>query len=844
MPSITLCPKCGKHFTDKNYAKHIARKIPCEPKKTKKINVKKDIKEEAKEEVKEEVKEEIKEDVKEEIKEEVKKEIKEEVKEDIITGEKNEIKSLFEKMEQTLYLDGIIGDKARSDITNLFALKLLEPKFENGIINIKDIKKNEYDKFEITEKNIEYCQFSKLATLNDIDLYEIFSKICRYVLSKHYITKFLFNVNEFLNVKNGTTLYNLVKDLNKISLKDKHNDSLSEIYQHFILKQFKGERGSKLGQHFTPFEIKRFIAKELANTFTENSTICDPFGGTSGFLVESYPYIKLKRNDPQNYFNSLEIDHDVHKYALTNILICTDQFCDKTILCGNAFVPTNKKYTHIMTNPPFGGIFKKDQIVSDWFATVKTNNRNLLTIQLLMKLLDNNGYCMMIWPYGNEMSSVRKAELEVRKKLIEEFKLEKIILLPKGIFEYTSIATVIIKFGTGKTDSVIFSKFDEKGEIDKAEFTKTLEEIKNKNYSLRLEDYIEKIKEKVGAKFEIKKLGDICSYLPKSKRQASYGKDNGKYPFYKSSMMLNSYVDEFDYWGESIIIGTGGYPSIHYDNKFSCSADNFILTIKKEIGIIIKYIYYYLLINMNLLEDGFHGVGIKHISIEYVKNLEIPVPSIEEQEKIVKDIDVQEEDKKSLQKAIEAIENQIKVLSEIKYKFKENVEIKKLGDICEIKNGNRITKNNCEKGDIPVFGGGNITFYTNKHNREGKTCKIGRFGISESNCVMLLNILYYLNDSGITVTSKNKLMLSDEYLWYYLLNQKEKIYSLSSGVAQKNLIMDQFMNLEIPVPSIEEQEKIVKMFDAKHQLIEELQEEINGIDDQLKKMFNDFINEN
>jgi len=844
MPSITLCPKCGKHFTDKNYAKHIARKIPCEPKKTKKINVKEKVKEDVKGDVKVDVKGEIKEDVKEEIKEEVKKEIKEEVKEDIITGEKNEIKSLFEKMEQTLYLDGIIGDKARSDITNLFALKLLEPKFENGIINIKDIKKNEYDKFEITEKNIEYCQFSKLATLNDIDLYEIFSKICRYVLSKHYITKFLFNVNEFLNVKNGTTLYNLVKDLNKISLKDKHNDSLSEIYQHFILKQFKGERGSKLGQHFTPFEIKRFIAKELANTFTENSTICDPFGGTSGFLVESYPYIKLKRNDPQNYFNSLEIDHDVHKYALTNILICTDQFCDKTILCGNAFVPTNKKYTHIMTNPPFGGIFKKDQIVSDWFATVKTNNRNLLTIQLLMKLLDNNGYCMMIWPYGNEMSSVRKAELEVRKKLIEEFKLEKIILLPKGIFEYTSIATVIIKFGTGKTDSVIFSKFDEKGEIDKAEFTKTLEEIKNKNYSLRLEDYIEKIKEKVGAKFEIKKLGDICSYLPKSKRQASYGKDNGKYPFYKSSMMLNSYVDEFDYWGESIIIGTGGYPSIHYDNKFSCSADNFILTIKKEIGIIIKYIYYYLLINMNLLEDGFHGVGIKHISIEYVKNLEIPVPSIEEQEKIVKDIDVQEEDKKSLQKAIEAIENQIKVLSEIKYKFKENVEIKKLGDICEIKNGNRITKNNCEKGDIPVFGGGNITFYTNKHNREGKTCKIGRFGISESNCVMLLNILYYLNDSGITVTSKNKLMLSDEYLWYYLLNQKEKIYSLSSGVAQKNLIMDQFMNLEIPVPSIEEQEKIVKMFDAKHQLIEELQEEINGIDDQLKKMFNDFINEN
>src|SRR3972149_2104682 len=844
MPANT-CEKCGKHFTDKNYAKHIARKIPCEPKKTKKINVKEKVKEDVKGDVKVDVKGEIKEDVKEEIKEEVKKEIKEEVKEDIITGEKNEIKSLFEKVEQTLYLDGIIGDKARSDITNLFALKLLEPKFENGIINIKDIKKNEYDKFEITEKNIEYCQFSKLATLNDIDLYEIFSKICRYVLSKHYITKFLFNVNEFLNVKNGTTLYNLVKDLNKISLKDKHNDSLSEIYQHFILKQFKGERGSKLGQHFTSFEIKRFIAKELANTFTENSTICDPFGGTSGFLVESYPYIKLKRNDPQNYFNSLEIDHDVHKYALTNILICTDQFCDKTILCENAFIPTNKKYTHIMTNPPFGGIFKKDQIVSDWFATIKTNNRNLLTIQLLMKLLDNNGYCMMIWPYGNEMSSVRKAELEVRKKLIEEFKLEKIILLPKGIFEYTSIATVIIKFGTGKTDSVIFSKFDEKGEIDKAEFTKTLEEIKNKNYSLRLEDYIEKIKEKVGAKFEIKKLGDICEFK-NGKSITTEQLVPGNYPVIGGGLNPMGYHDQYNVDELTTIISKigayAGYVSRYNTKSFITNNGIFIF---KYNNILKDYIYYYLkLIIQDNLFSLQKGSAQPVINLLDIAELEIPVPSIEEQEKIVKDIDVQEEDKKSLQKAIEAIENQIKVLSEIKYKFKENVEIKKLGDICEIKNGNRITKNNCEKGDIPVFGGGNITFYTNKHNREGKTCKIGRFGISESNCVMLLNILYYLNDSGITVTSKNKLMLSDEYLWYYLLNQKEKIYSLSSGVAQKNLIMDQFMNLEIPVPSIEEQEKIVKMFDAKHQLIEELQEEINGIDDQLKKMFNDFINEN
>ncbi len=31
------------------------------------------------------------------------------------------------------------------------------------------------------------------------------------------------------------------------------------------------------------------------------------------------------------------------------------------------------------------------------------------------------------------------------------------------------------------------------------------------------------------------KIGDICTFLQKSKRQASYGEDKGKYPFYTSS---------------------------------------------------------------------------------------------------------------------------------------------------------------------------------------------------------------------------------------------------------------------------------------------------------------------
>ena len=47
--------------------------------------------------------------------------------------------------------------------------------------------------------------------------------------------------------------------------------------------------------------------------------------------------------------------------------------------------------------------------------------------------------------------------------------------------------------------------------------------------------------------------------------------------------------------------------------------------------ILIKYIYYYLLNNMEILENGFVGLGIKNLSNDYIKNIKIPIPTIEKQ---------------------------------------------------------------------------------------------------------------------------------------------------------------------------------------------------------------------
>ena len=136
------------------------------------------------------------------------------------------------------------------------------------------------------------------------------------------------------------------------------------------------------------------------------------------------------------------------------------------------------------------------------------------------------------------------------------------------------------------------------------------------------------------SEIKYQKLDTLLKYLKKSKIKAGDGKEDGKYPFYTSSAKLTKRIDTADYQDESIILGSGGLASIHYAKQpFSTSTDCFVLTPIDE-TIDLKYVYYYLKSNIRLLEDGFKGVGLKHISKKYLSNIKIPIQSLENQRKI------------------------------------------------------------------------------------------------------------------------------------------------------------------------------------------------------------------
>jgi type I restriction enzyme S subunit len=152
-------------------------------------------------------------------------------------------------------------------------------------------------------------------------------------------------------------------------------------------------------------------------------------------------------------------------------------------------------------------------------------------------------------------------------------------------------------------------------------------------------------------------LEDVCNILPRSKRNTKYGNSKGEYPFFKGSTILDTYVDIPDYEGESLIICDTGMANINYAYEFSASDNCYILQNKNKSLLNLKFVYYYLYNNLDIMNNLYTGDNIKHISKASIKGIIIPSPSLEKQNEIVKFCENNDMNIKKLEEEIENSKN-------------------------------------------------------------------------------------------------------------------------------------------------------------------------------------------
>jgi len=139
-------------------------------------------------------------------------------------------------------------------------------------------------------------------------------------------------------------------------------------------------------------------------------------------------------------------------------------------------------------------------------------------------------------------------------------------------------------------------------------------------------------------------------------------------------------------------------------------------------------------------------------------------------------------------------------------------KVEKLGDLASVDYGERVVRARDGGTRYPVYGGGGATFSVDRSNR--RDCFIiSRFGMSEK-CVRYVEGEFFLNDSGLSVSTRDEEGLRQEFLDRVLLARQAEIYSLGAGTAQRNLDINKFKQMQLTVPPVEVQDKIVAEYDA------------------------------
>jgi type I restriction enzyme S subunit len=207
--------------------------------------------------------------------------------------------------------------------------------------------------------------------------------------------------------------------------------------------------------------------------------------------------------------------------------------------------------------------------------------------------------------------------------------------------------------------------------------------------------------------WELKKLGEIILENKKSTLK-SKGNEVGEYPFFISGMKVKTYnksiID-----GQNIYLPTGGNFYVHfYEGKASYSTDTWSLRTCNNTDI--KYFYFFLLLNRDFInEKHFKGATIKHLQKKDFREIEIPLPSLQEQLRIVAILD---EAFAAIAKAKANAEQNLKNAKELFESYLQRVfenkgegwEEKTLGDIGKPSMCKRILKNQTSStGDIPFY---------------------------------------------------------------------------------------------------------------------------------------------
>jgi len=361
--------------------------------------------------------------------------------------------------------------------------------------------------------------------------------------------------------------------------------------------------------------------------------------------------------------------------------------------------------------------------------------------------------------------------------------------------------------------------------------------------------YIERLLQ--GAEVVWKPLGEVCKVLRGKRLTKKELSDEGIYPVFHGGLIPLGYYNSYNRKGnQTMVINTGSIGEVVWSGVDFWSSDGTFVVETNDV-IEDKFLYYYLKTKEQYLKSQKREGGVPTIDRSVVEKLSIPLPPLSVQQEIVRILDKFTELEAELEAELDCRKRQ--------YEYYRN----KLLTFNDIGGGTEIVwKTLGEVGEVTKLAGFEFTNYV-KYNDIGKIIALRGLNVKGS---LDLSDVKYIDESDFSKLNRSKLYINDMLFTYVgtvgsvaLIPENDKYY-LAPNVARirfldrrinprfmfhyfqsdefekkqinrylgsssmKNLTMENIRKFQIPLPPLEEQQRIATILDKFDTLVNSISE--------------------
>ena len=238
----------------------------------------------------------------------------------------------------------------------------------------------------------------------------------------------------------------LVDEVNKISHKafGEEKDLIGRVYEYF-LKEFAVNATKEEGEYYTPHDVVQLIAAMIE---PYDGTLYDPCCGSGGMFIQSAELVKAKRGDISriNVYGQ-EKDAATYRLAKMNLALrgISHHLGDTNDSSFTKDLHKGIYFNYIMANPPFnlkGWYDENLKTDARWadYGLPPESNANYAWILHILSHLKVDGVAGFLLANGALGDS---DTVGIRRKLIQNDKVEAIIILPRELFITTDISVTL-----------------------------------------------------------------------------------------------------------------------------------------------------------------------------------------------------------------------------------------------------------------------------------------------------------------------------------------------------------------------------------------------------------------